>query len=237
MTKIKDTILERIHSGQVAMLPRWKYVLRTLLLLSGIMLAAVLFLYSITLALFVLRSTGVLFVPIFGFSGISTIIWHSPWILIGTAGVFFTTLYILIRHYGHNYRQPAILSLFFVVVFMVGFTVALDTVSVHPRMERWSENRHIPGLSPLYKQQLKRPDDITPGTITAISDGQFILNSPDGVYTVQTDKHTRGLQHLQPNENKPVLVFGPQVGSSTIKAFGIRPLPPSVPLRPQDHRR
>jgi hypothetical protein len=63
---IQDAVMQRIHAGAVAMRPRWQFVLQGLLWGFGAILALLVVLYLASLAVFVLRSSGLLFAPFLG---------------------------------------------------------------------------------------------------------------------------------------------------------------------------
>ncbi|MBU4141685.1 hypothetical protein KKE99_02325, partial [Patescibacteria group bacterium] len=85
---IKESILSVIKSGQVKMRPRWHFVLKTALAAFGVIILVLTVLYLASFIIFVLRQTGVLFVPAFGLQGWFAFFTNLPIFLIGLLIVF-----------------------------------------------------------------------------------------------------------------------------------------------------
>ena len=64
-------ILETIKARHIAMRPKWHFVLKSSLKVLGIIMLFLTIIFMASFILFVLRATGVLFVPLFGFRAIS----------------------------------------------------------------------------------------------------------------------------------------------------------------------
>ena len=77
--------LEKITSGEIKMRPKTYFVLKAILIVLGIVFAVCFSLYIISFILFSLRSTGVLYLPGFGFPGIKAFFVMLPWILIAAS--------------------------------------------------------------------------------------------------------------------------------------------------------
>jgi len=63
---IKADVLKAIKDGQVKMRPKWQFITKAALLIVGVVLVALTILYLVSFIVFVLRQTGLLFVPGFG---------------------------------------------------------------------------------------------------------------------------------------------------------------------------
>jgi hypothetical protein len=234
MTKLKDTLIEKIEAGAVAMRPRWHFILETSLFTVGVILTALIAMYLLSFIFFTLAKTGLWLAPGFGFGGLMFFVISSPWVLIITTGIFLALLALLVKHYAFSYRQPLVFSLLGVVGFVLIVSGLLHQFSFHERMERINERHNLPGLAPLYRDTNDtRPREITPGEIVAITETGFTLMTPEAeTFTVLVSSRTRGIDHLPLTVGAKVLIFGER-STSTIEAKGIKPLPHDLPpLRP-----
>ncbi len=236
MTKLKDTILAHIQNGTLTMKPKWQTVLIGLLYLCGIVLVTLVSIYLLSFVLFTLRETGLWWMPGFGGMGLVFFITHSPWLLISVTLLFLLILYVLVRHYGHNYRQRTIYVLIGTVLIAILGGAILDYLAVHDHMRRMVDQERLPGLAPLYRHPSEnRPRDITPGRIMIISEEAITIENPDGRYLVDIST-ARIPQRYTPHIGDQVMVFGPVTSSSTISARGLRPLPPPLERQLEKHR-
>jgi hypothetical protein len=235
MTHLKDTILAHINNGNIAMKPRWYFALRSIFLISGISIAILLSVYLLSFVLFLLRETGLWWAPQFGFRGLIFFVTMSPWLLISVTGLFLTSVYLLVRHYGHNYRHYTLYTLLGVVLAAVGGASVLNYFAIHDTVREYATRGETFGLSPLYREiDRNHPRDITPGRITNLKDTELIIVNPTGEYRVDISNITLP-PHITLKIGDHVLVLGSYTGTTSIAARGIRPLP--APLERQLHRR
>jgi hypothetical protein len=228
MTHLKDNLLASIKAGQIDMKPKWHFVLKSLFYVSGLLLSVLLGMYFLSFILFMLRESGLWWIPGFGFAGLVFFVTMSPWLLIAITLIFLVTVYLLARHFGHNYRHRATYTLIGVVLLVIGGASLIDYLAVHDRVRELTDRRHIPGLSPLYRESKDHhPSDITPGRITAMTDNVLWITNHEGEYTVLLADTKRPTAY-SPRIGEHIMIFGPLVGTSTIKAKGIRPLPPPM---------
>ena len=97
---VSEQIVETIRSGGVKMRPKWHFALKTILALTGAVILLLTLIYIASFAIFMLRQTGVLFAPTFGFRGGYVFLRSLPWLLISLLVVFIVVLEILVRHYS-----------------------------------------------------------------------------------------------------------------------------------------
>lgn len=223
MNTFKDDILQKIAHGDVRMVPRWHFVLKATLLGIGAVLAALISIYLLSFLLFVLNATGLLFAPSLGMHGAIFFITSSPWIIIGTLGMFWMLLYVLVTRYSFSYKRPFMYSVIAVVLFVVAFSSLIQQTAVHERVHSFVEDRNVPGIGSMYRTLDRQPDKITVGTITRIDQDTFVITTGQNnrftiVRTEGTSEYPVGVRYSM---NKCVLVLGKRNGS-TITAIGIR---------------
>ncbi|MFA5954053.1 MAG: hypothetical protein WC817_00765 [Patescibacteria group bacterium] len=219
---LRDLVLQKIRLGEVAMRPRWHFVLKSALLMTGVVLLVLTILFVISLGFFVLHLSGVWFVPAFGWGGLGVFLRSLPWLLIGTALLFIGLLEALVRRYPLAYRRPLLYSAIsvMVLVFLGGFLVALTPL--HHRLLLSAERNELPFAGPLYRGfGGQRFSDVHKGIVTEVADENFDIQTRRGsVIHVTVTSDTRfpfGLA-VQPGDN--VVVFG-ELFENTIQALGI----------------
>ncbi len=219
---IKENILAAISSGRVTMRPRWHFVLRAVLLVLGVTLAALAVLYLGSFIAFSLRQTGVWLAPGFGSHGWFVFFRSLPWLLIGGAILFLVVLEVLVRRFSFAHREPLIyLTIGILAVAIAGsvFIIPLQRAAF-----RAARRDHMPFPGQFYLD-FGAPHflDIHRGTVMSRDGNQFVLQDPAGMQvTVLVASDTRmGPDDAGFGPGDTVVVFGHQEGS-TVYAEGIR---------------
>ena len=109
---MKNDVLKAIQAGQVKMRPKWQFITKAALMVLGVVLAALATLYLVSFIVFILRQTGVLFVPAFGPGAFGVFFMSLPWLLILLAAVFDITLF-----------NDKVLMFFFINIGLAGLIV------------------------------------------------------------------------------------------------------------------
>lgn len=235
MNDTKHDILTKIQSGEVDMKPRWHFALSSLLLIFGVLTAALIVVYLLSFILFVLRQSGVGFFPLYGFRGLSVFVMSSPWLLIASAGALVVVLQLLVHKYSFSYRQPLLYS----VVVLVGVTLLgsymISQSQLHQQLEIFARERNTPVLDRLYRGiDERQPENIMFGTVTSTSDTGFVLATDRGEeLQVIVSKRTRQPRRIEHKVGERVIVFGDRDGDR-VDALGVRPAPNDfVPGKPR----
>lgn len=227
MNNLKNNILNKIKSGEVDMKPHWHFVLKSLLLILGTIVAVLVTVYILSFIHFFLRQSGVGFVPFYGFRGLSIFVIHLPWLLIASAGALIVVIQLLIRKYSFSFRQPLLYSLIGTILFVLFGAYIIEETQIHPRLQGFAEDRGVPVFGPLYRGIDKgRPESITFGTITEIHEGGFVLESDKGeTITVVLTSQTRRPPSKIFTVDETVIVFGDRE-RDIVTAIGVRLAPP-----------
>lgn len=232
MNNLQKDILNKIKAGEIGMVPKWHFVLRGVLWATATVVVALIAIYLLSFVMFVLNESGLVFAPLFGWSGIVLFIVRSPWLIIAAVGLFLIALYMLVSHYSFSYQKPLVYSMIGLVLGVIAISSLIQATNFHNRAGDFAERHGIPGLTPLYRDIGEHPPrDVTRGTISALGDTTFILTTENGdTYTVVLTERTKLPQHIKLTEGDAVFVFGPQK-ENNINAFGVRindgrPLPP-----------
>ncbi len=224
VNQTKKNILEQISSGQVKMKPRWQFVLRTVLLGIGIILAALAIIYFASLTVFVLRLQGILFVPTFGIVGIYSFINSAPWLFILITIAFVIVLQILVHKYQFVYGKPLFYSIAALMVLVLISVILIEQTSLHPGLYSQSKNGRFPFLGGIYEHpiMMHMPQNVTAGLITEIVDpGMKIKTNQDVEYIVLIGQNTKMPYNQEFDIGDMVVVLGNRE-DGRIQAVGIR---------------
>lgn len=220
---MRDQVLAAVHSGRVKMRPRWQFILRAMLGGLGGVLLALGTLYLVSFTIFVLRRTGVWFVPVFGSRGWFAFFSSLPWLLIFFSILFLVVLELLVRHYAFAYRRPVIYSILGLMAFAVFGGLLLAETPFHGQMYRFSDENRVPFARDLYRgfgdPQFQ---NIYPGRVTALTpDGFFMQSRRRDMVRVLIGPETRLPFGAGFAPDERVVVFGERQGD-LVRAFGIR---------------
>lgn len=226
MNNLKETVLKRIQSGEVSMRPKWHFVLKGILLLSGVGLLLLSLIYLLSFTLFVLRESGVLFVPGFGLRGMFALVFSSPWLLIVLALVFIIALEILVRRYSFAYKKPLLYSVVGIVfISLVGVTVMAQT-TVHERIQQSADQGNLPFIGDVYRAyNQKEGRQVHVGIIEEVTENGYIVSGKRGEeLIVNTDQSTRFVNVDEPEVGESIVILG-EKKKNEITAQGIRDFP------------
>lgn len=220
---IRDAILKKIEKGEAIMRPKSYFLMRAALLLASIVATAFILFFFISFILFILRQTGLLLVPVFGFQGVRILMASFPWILILLVLASIIFLELLIRKYAFAYRRPLLFSLIAIMLLtsVGGFIIA--QTPIHDKFYKRAQDNHLPFAGPLYRGfGLEQLDTVHRGTIIAITDNGFQVENRRGeILTVIVSDQTRFPLGIDFEEGDSILVLG-ELHNGTIQAFGIR---------------
>lgn len=231
---IKDNILSAIESGKVSMKPRWYFIVKGILLVVGTLFAFLSLVYLISFIFFILKQTGLWFVPGFGFGLMREILFDFPWLLVFMAVLLIVLLQFLVKKYSFSYGRPLIYSVVLVVclVMLLGFAVSIT--SIHANFFLQAQNNNLPAASKFYKQYGFMPKS---GNLVT---GEIIENVEDG-YSIHTPQDETLLILVTPETKLPygkdfqigdkLVVIGKRKGLM-VTAYGVREVKDSALLIP-----
>jgi hypothetical protein len=220
---IRERVLEAVKGGDIKMKPKWHFVLRAVLGIIGACILLFAILYLASFIIFILRRTGVWFVPVFGSRGWFEFLLALPWLLILLSLAFIAVLEVFVRKYSFAYRRPMLYSVLTILFLAIvgGFVVA--STPLHGRIFRYAEEHQLPFARPFYRQFGDRGfENIHPGKVTGVTQNGFTIQSRGGeALTVVVTSATRLPLGGGFEAGDFVVVFGERA-SNTVQAFGVR---------------
>ena len=228
---LRDQILDTIKNGQAKMKPKWYFIFRAALFLTGCIFVFLLLLYLVSLGLFVLDEHELWAVPSFGFRGIMLFLTSLPWLLIAFVLIFLLVLQVLVRHYSFAYHRSLFYSALGVLGIVIVGSIIIRQVGFHQTFSEYSLRNHIPLAEPFYERfELDEDNGVYPGTISEMQEKAFLLkNRSEHILEVHIMPNTRLPQGIDFVVGDQVIVVGDK-DNDVIEAYGIRKLPPR-PLR------
>ncbi|HXK36746.1 MAG TPA: hypothetical protein VJ553_04150 [Candidatus Paceibacterota bacterium] len=226
-TELKNKVMQIIRSGQAHMRPRWQFVLRAVLVVSGIVLAAFTLIYLVSFIIFTLRVTGVLYVPLYRIVGMQLLLRSMPWLLVLLAVAFIALVEILVRRYSFSYRQPLLYSALAIILLAFIGGAVIERTHLHAQFFRHARNGGLPIMGPIYRDFGARPlPGLHRGIVRDLQPEGFTLQTyVEGDLRVVIVPQTRPLR-MPLRDGVPAVVLGP-LDRDVIQAREILPIGPT----------
>lgn len=231
---IKNKVLLAIETGKVKMKPRWEFVLQTILIILGAIILVLALLYLFSFIIFIMRQSGLWFIPAFGLKGVMPFLESLPWFLILLVVGAIIILEFLVKHFSFIYRKPVLYSLVGIVGMVIFGSLALANSQFHRGMFEKAELDNLPLAGELYKEYGKKKyENIAEGMIKEVAESEYVIENRRGdTIKVLFDKKLKvdPINDLQIGD--VVVVIG-QKTNGAIQAEGIREVKdfPSMPKR------
>jgi hypothetical protein len=178
---IEKKVSEKIKSGDIKMKSRAHFVWRTILLVSVIVILALFVIYLISFIIFSLHTSGVWFLPGFGFSDIGILIGSLPWLLIVLSIVLILVLETFAERLTFVYHRPVVYSLVFIIVavFLASFLIGITPF--HSNLFESAYDQHLPIIGQFYRNYgTPRIHNVHNGVVTKLTDNGFTIETPNG---------------------------------------------------------
>lgn len=225
---IRENVLSKIGAGSVSMRPRWHFAVQTTLVLSGIAIAVLAILYCLSFVLFIFRQNGVLLAPAFGFRGVASFLFSTPWLIVALSIIFMGALEVLVRQFSFSYQKPLLYSIVGVLLFSLLGSFTIAQTSFHGKAGEFVQARDVPGLRSLYKDS--NPEQrglIHHGIIEEVTPDGFRLLKGVKSLDVVVDIRTRSSPQFKAVVGKSVIVLG-EIEAGKLRAQGINPRPKNL---------
>jgi hypothetical protein len=148
---VRQSVAEKIKSGQVKMWPRSRFVLKTVLIVLGLLFIGLLILFLVSFISFSLHSSGLWFLPGFGFQGVGLFLNYLPWLLILAALILIIVLEILAKRFSFVWRRPVIYSLLAIALIVTLGSFIIDRTQLHRGLFIRAREGNLPFGGPIYR--------------------------------------------------------------------------------------
>lgn len=221
---VRDTIFEKIKSGEIKMQPKIFFIFKAILVILGVVLVIFFILFLVSFIGFKIRATGALFLPIFGFFGMRTFFSSLPWILIIIAAILIFALEVFAKNFTFVYRRPIIYSIIVIIFFVILGGFAIERSPFHPDLFWKAKEGKLPIMGDFYRNpnMAPRSQNVYHGVVSEITENGFnIKESDDKILTVITSSDTKFPTGEKIKEGNIVVVMG-EKKDGAITALGVR---------------
>ncbi len=214
---LKDSILSKIKHGDVKMHSRGYFAAQLAAIVTVVSLVLLLTILATSFLVFTLRSSGRLFLPGFGWSGIGIFLTTFPWLILFAVLVFAVATELLIKRF--SYRRPFVYSFLGLLAGAAVFGTLIALTSVHPYISRQAREHQFPVAGDLYRRYEHEPRaDFHHGIIKKMEAGQFVIHTDEGECIVIPNPKQ---QTANLDVGDEVFVMGPE-NDRIIRASDIR---------------
>jgi len=219
---IAEKVLGKIKKGKIKMRPKMYFVLGAILLVLGFFLLVLLVPYLVSLIVFSLRVSGVLFLPKFGFSGMRTMFSSLPWLLILITISLIVLLEMFARKFTFVYRKPIIWSLLTIVGIISVGSFLISKTPLHSNLFWESQKKPLPTAGIIYRDfRPKRDTNIYNGIVVELIDNGFTMKTLYGdIFTISINPETKLMPDMNFQENDTVIVLG-KIDNNIVQALDI----------------
>jgi len=230
---ITEQITVAVKNGELKMRPKWYFVLKAALWIVGASVALFALLYLASLVMFILRKTGILIAPLFGWHGVFVFLTSLPWMLVLLVLFFIIILEILVRHYSFAYRAPLLYSVLAILLVVVIAGMIIDRTPLHrvlsdcpsaggPRGGGFHPITNVPCAMGFYRDLgPRRFGSIHDGVITRIVNPDFvIINRQQEELVIVITPQTKIPSGSYFTVGDTVVVVGDRRGDR-VEAFGV----------------
>ncbi len=175
MTTPRNTFLEKIESGAITMRPRWHFVLKAALVFSLLVIAMLFLAYVGNFILFLLVSSGTIWMPLFGFTGVMHFLYEIPWILALASLSLFVFLYVLVKRFAFAYRSPVLLIVGGMLLYTASASFFVYMSPLNQLLESRATAGHKGITESLHVWYHEVPKRVIEGEVVAIEKETFAL--------------------------------------------------------------
>lgn len=174
MNNIKTKILDAAQKNTLTMVPKWKFVLYSLLWFIGLVFTFLLVVFVVSLILFVLSRYGFIYMPFFGAAHIFQTIGAVPPLLFLVAVLLIVLIEIISRHYAFSFKRPLLVTVFFVTLLAVVAGFVISETAMHEHVRKYAKNNRITMMEQMYD----RPVPIMRRGGMDVIRGEVLVSSP-----------------------------------------------------------
>lgn len=220
---IRDAVLSKIKKGDVKMRPKTYFLLKTILIVAGVLVACSLIIFLISFISFHLLASGIWYLPSFGFRGFGIYLRLLPWFLIFISLALILVLEILSKRFSFVWRRPIFYSLLAIILIALIGGFIIDKTSFHSGLFLQARQGRLPLAGPVYRDfGMPRFKDVHRGVVEEVTENGFLLRKADDeLLTVILTSGTRFPFGKEIKEGDSVVVMGERE-DDTVQTFGIR---------------
>lgn len=220
---LSDVLLDKIKNGEIKMRPKIYFVGKLILLALATAVITFFAIFVASFIFFMIRASGLMFLPSFGFIGIKMLLFSLPWILILGLLMLIATSELFIKHFPFVYKNPILYSLMALIIVILIGGFLLDNSGFHTSMLLKARDGKLPIAGPIY-QKYGVPDskEVYYGIVIGEpSDSGFKIETPrKEEISIYISEKTRIPREVI-NENDALIILGKKTNGG-IEAYEIK---------------
>jgi len=218
-----NQVLEKIKSGQIKIRPKIYFILKTILIIGGVLGFGVLVIFLISFIRFHLRASGIWYLPGFGFRGLGIYLKLLPWFLIFICLLLILILEILAKRFSFVWRRPIFYSLLAIILIALIGGFIIEKTPLHPNLLLQAREGRLPFAGPMYRDfGMPSFKDVQRGVVEEVIENGFKIRTfDDQLLTIVLIRDMRFPFKEEIKQGDSVVVMGERE-DDTVRAFGIR---------------
>ena len=235
-SSISDKVLKQIEKDQVKMRPKIYFILKALLIMSGIFIVALFVLYLVSFIVFALQASGAWYLSRFGFQGIKASIFLIPWLLIFVALFLVITLEALVKQFSFSYRRPILYSVLGIIIFVFLGSFAIGKTGLHPNLFQKAKEGRLPVAEEFYRGYgMGKFHNVHRGVVSELTNNGFSIKTcREEVLLVIVTPETLFLFEGNVEMYDGVIILGER-DDHIITALGVRKINDKIGFLPKKH--
>lgn len=224
MTEVKTNILQFVEKNKISMIPRWKFVLYSLLGITLAVFSFVLVTFFGSMIIFILSKHGFLYLPLFGLNGIVHSIRAVPFVLFILTLILIVIVELLVKNYSFSFRRPVVATLLTLTLSALVFSFLVTLTPMHNNLRNYARMHNINFIYDEYNRPLpiRKAGTMTVirGTIVSTTSDEVTIKSfDDSIQVVYASTSIK--DNSFPDMGEDIVIFGRMVNDK-FEAIKIR---------------
>lgn len=216
MKSVKTNILQFVEKNKINMIPRWKFLLYSLLLFIGACFSFVALVFIGSLIIFVLSTYGFIYLPIFGFGELAENLRAIPILLLLLTVALIVVVEVLVRNYSFSFRKPVLTTMFTLIVLAIILSYLVTLTPVHREIRAYARDNHIDFVYHGYDRPLPlkpmKGMTVIRGIVVSTTTDSVTLKISDDSFVVVYASTTLMKKIDLPDKDDEVVIFGRVIG-------------------------
>ena len=216
-----NKILKIIEEKKIAMKPKWYFVLRAALAVTGVLGLLVATLFVTSFVVFTMMHNGIARIPLDSAFGWMLVARNAPWMLIVIAVIFMILLEILVRRYSFSYKRPLTYTATGIVLLCALGSFLLVKTPFHDGLMQEAREHRLRMGGPLYRAYpLQKISGMRSGVIEKFEEKNIYLLHDQELELIFVTPYTRMPPDLQVKD--AVIILGNEKTKETFEAVQIK---------------
>lgn len=216
MKSIKTNVLHFVEKNKIGMIPRWKFLMYSMLLFVGACFSFVVLVFIGSLIIFILSTHGLIYLPIFGAGELAGSLRAIPLLLLVLMVALIVVVEILVRNYSFSFRKPVLTTLFTLTILAIILSYLVTLTPVHKEIRAYARDNHMDFVYHGYDRPLPlkpmKGMTVIRGIVMATTSDSVTLKISDDSFIIVYASTTMMKKIELPDKYEEVVIFGRVIG-------------------------